>query len=137
MRTNNESLILIPVFFRITIRLYISQHYLLLGYFLKENINTRIIQDILSSMLRSDRNNDLLIDNDELKRLMLRLTMLPGFDFHQDRFLKVLGRMNTKNTNGVYSIGDMMHVFRNLLDDSLPESENVFVLKPKQLLLQK
>jgi hypothetical protein len=64
--------------------------------------------------------------------------MMPGFDFHQDRFLTVLrGRTKISNTitKGVsYSIGEMMQVFRNLLDNSIPDHENVFVLNPKQLL---
>jgi hypothetical protein len=97
------------------------------------------MQDILTSILRTDRNNDLVIDDTELNRLMLRLTMMPGFDFHQDRFLTVLrGRTKISNTTTKgdvsYSIGEMMQVFRNLLDNSIPDHENVFVLKPKQLL---
>ncbi len=97
-------------------------------------------------MLRTDRNNDLHIDSNELHRLMVRLTMMPGFDFNPDRFLQVLeqGRTSkttntsTMNNNTSYSIGDMMKIFRNLLDDTIPDKEeHVFVLKPKQLLLNK
>jgi hypothetical protein len=97
---------------------------------LKENISARIIQDILTTVLRTDRNNDLSLDERELNRLMVRLTVMPGFDFHEDRFLKVLGGGN----KGVFGIGEMMQVFRNLLDDTVPDQENVFVLQPKQLL---
>lgn len=81
----------------------------------------------------------------ELNRLMLRLTMMPGFDFHQDRFLQILGANGTSNstinspmpTTKSYSIGEIMKIFRNLLDDTIPDQENVFVLKPKQLLIKK
>ncbi len=126
----------------------------------KDNLKTRIIQDILTSMLRTDRNNDLSIDSNELRRLMVRLTLMPGFDFYQDRFLYVLGggqaitttmtmsRNTSSKTNTStptistsYSIGDMMKIFRNLLEDDDTFSDNkeerVFVLKPKQLLLNK
>lgn len=90
---------------------------------IKENIKAKVVQDILSSVLRTDRNADLSIGNaGELKQLMTRLKNMPGFQFHEDRFLQILGAPTEKPIR----IGKIMELIRNLLDD--PNSqENVFV----------
>jgi len=90
---------------------------------IKENIKAKVVQDILSSVLRTDRNADLSIGNaGELKQLMTRLKNMPGFQFHEDRFLQILGVPTEKPIR----IGKIMELIRNLLDD--PNSqENVFV----------
>jgi len=47
---------------------------------------------------------------------------MPGFQFHEDRFLQILGAPTEKPIR----IGKIMELIRNLLDD--PNSqENVFV----------
>ncbi len=80
-------------------------------------------------MLRTDRNLDLKIGPVELKNLMLRLEHAPGFDFHQDRFLKLL---DLKGDEPV-PIEKIMSVIRNLKDDSVPEAENVFTMRQDSL----
>ena len=89
-----------------------------------------IVQQIITTVIRTDRDLDLKIGPIELKRLMSRLNASPGFDFHEDRFLKTLGETNDEPV----SIVRIMKVIRNLKDDSIPEDENIFVLKPEQLL---
>ena len=63
---------------------------------------------------------------------MLRLDSAPGFVFHRDRFLKVINRTAKVDSEPV-PIEDIMAVIRNLKDDSVPESENVFTLRPDTL----
>lgn len=80
-------------------------------------------------MLRTDKDLDLMIGPVELRNLMTRLEHQPGFDFHQDRFLKMLGDVSQP-----VPIEKIMEVIRNLKDDSIPESENVFTLHPETMV---
>ncbi len=57
----------------------------------QKNTQAKIVQQLITTVLRTDRDLDLMIGPIELKNLMLRLDHQPGFDFHKDRFLKLLG----------------------------------------------
>merc|ERR1739844_3321 len=99
-----------------------------LNEMMKKNVQAKIVQQMITTVLRTDRNLDLMIGPKELKNLMIRLDHTPGFDFHQDRFLNLLG-----NTDDPVPIGKIMKVIRNLKDDSIPEEENVFTVRPETL----
>ena len=83
---------------------------------------------MVTTVLRTDRNLDLMIGPIELRNLMVRLDNTPGFDFHQDNFLKLLG-----NTDEPVPVEKIMKVIRNLKDDSVPEEENVFTINERTL----
>jgi len=94
---------------------------------MKKMIEASIIQQMITTVIRTDRDMDLQIGPIELKRLMQRLDVKPGFDFNQARFMILLG-----NPEGPVSIGKIMNIIRNLKD---PTNENsVFVMRPEQLL---
>ena len=63
---------------------------------------------------------------------MIRLDHSPGFDFHKDRFLKLINK-HKKDDNEPVPIEKIMAVIRNLKDENVPESENVFTLRPDTL----
>lgn len=92
---------------------------------MKKNVQAKIVQQLITTVLRTDRDLDLKIGPRELKNLMLRLDHSAGFDFHQENFLNLLG-----NTNEPVPIEKIMGVIRNLKDDSVPESMNVFTVRP-------
>ena len=62
---------------------------------------------------------------------MIRLEYAPGFDFHKERFLNLLGK--SKPNDEPVPIEKIMGVIRNLKDDSVPEDENVFTMRPETL----
>eukprot|EP00559_Dactyliosolen_fragilissimus_P006565 CAMPEP_0184863658 /NCGR_PEP_ID=MMETSP0580-20130426/12087_1 /TAXON_ID=1118495 /ORGANISM="Dactyliosolen fragilissimus" /LENGTH=246 /DNA_ID=CAMNT_0027362113 /DNA_START=131 /DNA_END=871 /DNA_ORIENTATION=- len=95
---------------------------------IKENLESRIIQDILTTVMRTDRNSDLMIGPKEKRALMFRLDQMTGVDFNADRFETLMG------DEEYVRIGKIMSVIRNLLDgDALDSENNVFVLHPEQL----
>lgn len=96
---------------------------------MKRILESSIIQQMITTVIRTDRDGDLKIGPIELKKLMSRLHAKPGFDFNEARFLALLG-----NTDEPVKIESIMKVIRNLKDDTVAEGECVFVMRPEQLL---
>jgi len=99
---------------------------------MKKIMEASVVQQLITTVIRTDRDLDLKIGPLELKRLMARLNSTAGFDFHEDRFIALLG-----DTSKEVDISKIMMVIRNLKDDSLSDEENVFVMHPEQLLDKK
>jgi hypothetical protein len=93
-----------------------------------KNTQSAIVQQLITTVIRTDRDLDLKIGPHELRNLMSRLQVQPGFDFHEDRFLAMLG-----NTDEPVPIEKIMDVVRNLKCDEIPEEENIFTMRPEQL----
>jgi len=99
---------------------------------MKKIMEASVVQQLITTVIRTDRDLDLKIGPTELKRLMQRLDATAGFEFHKDRFIALLG-----DTSQPVDISKIMMVIRNLKDNSLSEEENVFVMHPEQLLKKK
>jgi hypothetical protein len=99
---------------------------------MKKITQASVVQQLITTVIRTDRDLDLKIGPIELKRLMARLDATAGFEFHGDRFVALLG-----DTNQPVDISKIMKVIRNLKDDSLSDEDNVFVMRPEQLLDKK
>jgi len=76
--------------------------------------------------MRTDKDRDMNLDKTEMKRLMLRFNHNPNFKFNEKLFKKKIGDKDK------YPIGVLMEVIRNLMDDDVPESENIFTLTPER-----
>lgn len=96
---------------------------------IKMHLQARISQDIITTVLRCDRDGNLVLNEREMSGLCFRLKNSPGYDFNEERFKKVIGK---KDHADGYSIGQIMEVIRNLLDDDVPEEETIFKLKPEK-----
>jgi len=96
---------------------------------IKRNLQARIAQDIITTVLRSDRDGNLVLSEGEMFRLIFRLKNSPGYEFNEEKFKIVIG--NKDHADG-YSIVKIMKVIRNLLDDHTPTKENIFKLKPEK-----
>lgn len=90
---------------------------------MKKDTESAIIQQMITTVLRSDTDKDLNIGETELNELMLRLDAQPGFTFHKKKFLSVLG-----DTSKPISVTRVMQVIRNLKDQNLSEHDKVFVI---------
>jgi len=99
---------------------------------MKKIMEASVVQQLITTVIRNDRDGDLKIGPVELKRLMSRLNSTVGFEFHEDRFIALLG-----NTNEPVDISKIMTVIRNLKDPSLSDEDQVFVMRPEQLLQKK
>lgn len=61
---------------------------------IQDNLRQRIVQDIITIVVKSDRDNDQTIDKSEAKTLALRIRLSLqeyGVQFDSDKFLKAIG----------------------------------------------
>jgi hypothetical protein len=78
-----------------------------------------VIQDMMEAVLQSERSEDGHFDDQELKRLLLRLKGLPSIEVNEDRFMK---RAQLHR-----SISDVFSLIKTITDDT-PEEERVFTI---------
>jgi len=89
---------------------------------LQKNTESAIVQQLVTTVLRTDKDSDLKIGPAELKKLMLRLESFETFSFNQAKFKEIIGE-------GEVPVEKIMKVIRNLkAGDDLPEGEKVFTI---------
>jgi hypothetical protein len=91
------------------------------------------MQNALKQVLSADRDMSFTFSKKELKRLQINLSNIPGVTFDKANFEKLV---YTHGEEGV-KMGDLMQMFRNLKDKSVPEADNIFHLEPEKLLKTK
>jgi len=97
---------------------------------MKNNLEQRVIHDVMDVVFRSDRNRDFMIGPREIKELTMRLNNVAGIDFSEEKFLALLGKKKK------YTLSNIMDLMRNLLDDDVPEELNVIEVKPQDLTME-
>jgi len=93
---------------------------------IKSHLEAEVMQTILTAVLTVDKNEDFTLDARELRRLEMRLSNLPAIEFDKKNFEKYIGHKEM-------SLDRLMQVLRNLTNDDVPETENIFHFHPEQL----
>lgn len=88
----------------------------------KKNTEAAITQQLISTVLRNDRNDDLSLGPGELKDLMASLEANKSFKFKKFRFIQLLG-----STRNDVPVGKIMEVIRNLKEEKEP-SKRIFAI---------
>jgi len=86
------------------------------------NLRANVLQNLLSVIIRSDVDNDHVIDPEEIDDLMRRIKRINGVGIHEDRFRNMI------LTSGG-SLKAVMGVIKNLLNNNLNDEEQIFVLE--------
>lgn len=97
---------------------------------MKENLKARVVHDVMDVIIRCDHDRDFMIGPREMKMLILRLNHVGGVDFKEDKFRALLGKKKK------YTLANIMELMRNLLDDDVPDAENVFELNTEDLAME-
>ena len=58
------------------------------------DLKYKVQQTLLSVLLRSDKDEDMIVDPEEMNRLFLRLESIPGVTFDRNQVEKALSRVN-------------------------------------------
>jgi len=105
---------------------------------MEDNLQAKVIQNLISVVLTADLDQDFLIDPEEIDHLEFRLKCIDGVDFSETNFRKALAESGPNTINvreGGFSIKAVLAVIKNLMDESVPEDENIFNLHPEKLAL--
>ena len=107
------------------------------------SLEAKVIQNLISVVLTADFDNDFIIDPEEIDHLQLRLQTIEGVDFSEHNFRKALTKSGYDPDSfndvrkGGFSIKAVLEVIKNLMDDSIPEEDNIFTIHSEDLLSNK
>ena len=57
---------------------------------IRDDLRTKIVQTLVSVFLKSDQDDNFIIDPEEVDRMVLRLKNIPSVEFHEEKFRRVL-----------------------------------------------
>ena len=92
-----------------------------------ENLKQQVLYDIISFVVNADQNHDFTLNETELPMLIMRLKAKKGVTFDEANFRKLVKTPCT--------LASILEVIWNLMDDTVPEEENVFHLQPRELIM--
>jgi vacuolar-type H+-ATPase subunit E/Vma4 len=85
---------------------------------MKSNVKANVLQNLLSVILRSDVDQDMIMDSNEVDTLIRRIQNISGVTVNETKFRAVIQNQ---------SISAIMEIVKNLLRPNLPESERIFI----------
>lgn len=88
-----------------------------------------VLQDIMTTILSTDRDKDFTVDPDEVHMLLLRLKSMPGIVLDEKRFHQFMA-----DDRGALTLADVCKIARNLQDEKVPDSKRIIRIDPKLLL---
>lgn len=91
---------------------------------IKENLEAKISQDILSAVMQADRDGDFTIDPNEIDVLILRLNNAQGVEMEEDRFRQLL-------KDGGYHVSAVLSILKNMMDSNVKEEDRVIHVNTK------
>ena len=107
---------------------------------MKESLQTKVLQNLIGVVITADKDKDFVIDPEEVDGLVVRLKSMDGVDFSEENFNKAVTKSGydpSDATKGGYSINVVIEVMRNLLDDDVPDEDNIFTLKTDTIIAGK
>jgi prefoldin subunit 5 len=87
---------------------------------MKTNLKASVLQNLLSVIMSSDVDKDMVVDEEEIVTLIRRIENIGGVEIHEDRFRAAFSGK---------TLSSLMGVIQNLLRDDLPPEEKIFELK--------
>jgi len=92
---------------------------------IKGCMKAQVSQDIVTVLMNADRDEDCIIDPEEVKGLLFRLRAFDGLDVNEDKFRFLLEKKGN-------SIDAVVGLVKDLMDDE-PNDDTVFTVNTKQL----
>jgi len=86
------------------------------------NLRANVLQNLLSVIIRSDVDNDHVIDPEEIDDLMTRIKRINGVSIKEERFRNVI-----LQSGG--SLKSVMDVIKNLLNKDVADEDQIFMLE--------
>jgi hypothetical protein len=101
------------------------------------SLKAKVIQNLMEVVIRSDDDDDFIIDKNEVDGLLTRLKHMDGVDFSEANFHKAISKAGYNveevlSEQGGFDLKAVMNVVRNLLDDKA--EDKVFVVHTNELL---
>lgn len=89
---------------------------------MQSNLKANVLQNLLQVVIRSDKDENLTIEEHEIGDLINRIKGINGVEVNEVRFRDAI-------TSSGGSLQCVMDIIRNLMDDNVTEGEEIFIIK--------
>lgn len=89
---------------------------------MQSNLKANVLQNLLQVVIRSDKDENMTIEEHEIGDLVNRIKGINGVEVNETRFQDAI-------TSSGGSLQCVMDIIRNLMDDNVSEGEEIFIIK--------
>ena len=106
---------------------------------IQESLQAKVIQNLIEVVIISDNDKDFIMDKNEVDGLLHRLKSIEGVDFSERNFKRAIEKAGysfdtVMQEKGGFDLTAVICVVKNLLDDKVPEQDNIFQIDTQKLL---
>mmetsp|Transcript_1198 Transcript_1198/g.2584 ORF Transcript_1198/g.2584 Transcript_1198/m.2584 type:complete len:252 (+) Transcript_1198:222-977(+) len=89
---------------------------------MQKNLRANVLQNLLQVVIRSDQDDNMQIEEDEIEDLITRIKKINGVEVREDRF-----KDRILSSGG--SLSAVMDIIKNLMADDVSAEEEIFIIK--------
>lgn len=89
---------------------------------MQSNLKANVLQNLLQVVIRSDKDENMTIEEHEIGDLINRIKRINGVEVHEDK-------LRERITKSGGSLQCVMDIIRNLMSDECPECDQIFTIK--------
>lgn len=89
---------------------------------MQSNLKANVLQNLLQVVIRSDKDENMTIEEHEIGDLINRIKGINGVEVNEARFRDAI-------TSSGGSLQCVMDIIRNLMDDNVSEGDEIFIIK--------
>jgi len=92
---------------------------------MQKNLRANVLQNLLQVVIRSDQDDNMLIEEDEIEDLIQKIQKINGVEVREDKFKAAI-----LDSGG--SLSAVMDIIKNLMGDDISDEDEIFIIKDTQ-----
>eukprot|EP00578_Thalassiosira_sp_NH16_P028093 CAMPEP_0181092396 /NCGR_PEP_ID=MMETSP1071-20121207/8898_1 /TAXON_ID=35127 /ORGANISM="Thalassiosira sp., Strain NH16" /LENGTH=251 /DNA_ID=CAMNT_0023174577 /DNA_START=87 /DNA_END=842 /DNA_ORIENTATION=+ len=93
---------------------------------MQKNLKANVLQNLLQVVIRSDDDDNMQIEEDEIGALISRIKKINGVEVREDRF-----KDRIMSSGG--SLSSVMDIIKNLMSDDVSGEDEIFIIKEENM----
>jgi hypothetical protein len=89
---------------------------------MQKNLRANVLQNLLQVVIRSDQDDNMQIEDDEIDDLITRIKKINGVEVREDKFRDMI-----RSSGG--SLSTVMDIIKNLMAEDKGGDESIFIIK--------
>merc|ERR1712176_648648 len=93
---------------------------------MQKNLRANVLQNLLQVVIRSDQDDNMQIEEDEIDDLINRIKKINGVEVREDRFKEKIISAKGK-------LSSVMDIIKNLMADDVSGDDEIFIIKEENV----
>lgn len=89
---------------------------------MQKNLRANVLQNLLQVVIRSDQDDNMTIEEDEIDDLIQRIQKINGVEVREEKFKAAI-----MGSGG--SLSSVMDIIKNLMADDVSDEDDIFIIK--------